>query len=98
MQNFSHNVTFSTFDKSVVLGGAPALYLAHGDALGQQVGPVREHAAPGGGPVTCTQRGQVTPALSRSKGLTLVGVVVVVVAATRGVGLPVLHLTERLGH
>ena len=56
MQNFSHKDTFSTFDKSVVLSGAPALYLAHSDALGHQVGPVREHAAPGGGPVTWGER------------------------------------------
>lgn len=53
MQNFGHKVTVFTFDKSVVLCGAPALDLAHGDAAVQQVGPVREHTPPGGGPVTC---------------------------------------------
>ena len=53
MQNFCQQVTgFCTFDKSVVLCGAPALDLAHSDALGHQVRSVRQHAAPCGGPVT----------------------------------------------
>ena len=86
-----------TFDKSVVLCGAPALDLAHGNAPVQQVGPVREHTPPCGGPVTCGEREVCTPILER-RALTLVGVVVVVVAAARGVCVPVLHLTKRLGH
>ena len=81
-----------TFDKSVVLCGAPALDLAHGNAPVQQVGPVREHTPPCGGPVTCGEREVCTPILER-RALTLVGVVVVVVAAARGVCVPVLHLT-----
>ena len=53
MQNFCQQVTgFCTFDKSVVLCGAPALDLTHGDALGHQVRSVRQHAATRGGPVT----------------------------------------------